>query len=448
MRPYANNFEHLEDELRWLDLLTARSAVACRYRIRHPLKRNWRARLTSRLRRRNGRTDRWRQARAMPRPRHLGKSNSSGRESINADPTAGRVPVYPNFAGSSVRFERQATCLAPELRRKYDRCTRAGRHNAQTSKRRLGAGSSSRSRGAGPPARLSELAYPPCRVVRTLNDLGIHQVVAVWRSPARSSHLRISDGYSQIDSAWRARSNSSGRPGNGCTSGCAGNFGWCFNLVEQQLNDRGRKLVVYLYGPYGVGKRELAMSVCGRLSCPILTLDTELLLTQGADAECAACRISEGLPAGCDLPQARRCPPAEHGAATTAASRLPSSMRMKTVSSAVRPLGLDRIVPGLCFQPVKLPIPDIAAAGSGLGDMPRHPCAEQGGMGAAARPHIPSDARTIHGGRTQAENRRMAGEARLSLDGLSAACRQQSDHKLSELAVKIEPLWLERYCAA
>ena len=40
-----------------------------------------------------------------------------------------------------------------------------------------------------------------------------------------------------------------------------------------------QNLVLYFHGPYGVGKRALALELCGTLHCPMFYLDIELLLT-------------------------------------------------------------------------------------------------------------------------------------------------------------------------
>ena len=51
-----------------------------------------------------------------------------------------------------------------------------------------------------------------------------------------------------------------------------------------QTTDR-RLVVVHLHGPYGVGKRDLALGACAQLNCPLLRLDMELLLAHESEAE-------------------------------------------------------------------------------------------------------------------------------------------------------------------
>ena len=57
-----------------------------------------------------------------------------------------------------------------------------------------------------------------------------------------------------------------------------------------------KKLVLYFYGPYGAGKQELALTICGQLGCAMLSVDMELLLKHGPEAE-ALLRLAfrEGL---------------------------------------------------------------------------------------------------------------------------------------------------------
>jgi SpoVK/Ycf46/Vps4 family AAA+-type ATPase len=48
----------------------------------------------------------------------------------------------------------------------------------------------------------------------------------------------------------------------------------------------GRKCAVFhVYGPYGVGKKELAQGLCGQLNCPLIRLDMELLRAVDSDQE-------------------------------------------------------------------------------------------------------------------------------------------------------------------
>lgn len=59
-------------------------------------------------------------------------------------------------------------------------------------------------------------------------------------------------------------------------------------LVQHHLNlpaIERKRLVIYLHGPYGVGKRDLAMGICGRWNGQLLCVDIERLLVQDTDQE-------------------------------------------------------------------------------------------------------------------------------------------------------------------
>ena len=61
-----------------------------------------------------------------------------------------------------------------------------------------------------------------------------------------------------------------------------------WQLVEHHLapdSTGKRRLVLHLHGPRGAGKRELALNVCERLSAVLLSVDAELLLARGPEAE-------------------------------------------------------------------------------------------------------------------------------------------------------------------
>lgn len=59
-------------------------------------------------------------------------------------------------------------------------------------------------------------------------------------------------------------------------------------LVQHHLGASGtdrKKLVLYFQGPYGVGKRELGLGICGKWNCPMLYVDVELLLAKETEPE-------------------------------------------------------------------------------------------------------------------------------------------------------------------
>ena len=220
-----------------------------------------------------------------------------------------------------------------------------------------------------------------------------------------------------------------------------------FGLVEQHLirgNGRGRKLVFYLNGPYGVGKRDLVHSVCRRLRCPLLTLDMDLLLSQGAEADgLLRAAFREGL-----LQQAVLHFKRADGLLQSTARPLLNVLATAVVEygwlvflSGEAPWILRESFPGCTFQTVTLSVPDVPAREA----VWEHCLAGHMPEAASWVPQLARQFRLtpgqIRAAVECAENRRLMAteECPPSLGELMAACRQQSNHKLGELAVKIEP---------
>jgi len=71
------------------------------------------------------------------------------------------------------------------------------------------------------------------------------------------------------------------------------------NLAEHYLSrDRAKRerLMLHFHGPYGVGKRDLALGLCNKLKLPMLWIDMEAVITHksGPD-EILKCAVREGL---------------------------------------------------------------------------------------------------------------------------------------------------------
>ena len=60
------------------------------------------------------------------------------------------------------------------------------------------------------------------------------------------------------------------------------------NFIRRKISlsrSARKKLIIYLYGPYGVGKRDIALGICGQLNSLLLYIDIEMLLSTDRDAE-------------------------------------------------------------------------------------------------------------------------------------------------------------------
>ncbi len=223
------------------------------------------------------------------------------------------------------------------------------------------------------------------------------------------------------------------------------------NLTQHHFSNRQgdpKRLVLYLYGPYGVGKRDLALGVCGQLNCPLLSLDMTLLLTHEPDLE-TMLRLAfrEGL-----LQQAAfyidkidvLLKEDEKALAfMKKLTNLIAEYGWLVFLAGEKPWSPKGIFAGAVFQAVELPLPDVPlreiAWQRALESL--IPGAEPAWAGPLARqfrltPGQIWDAAEF--GRNQAMMQDGQGE-RITPADLYAACRNQSNQKLGELALKIEP---------
>ncbi len=220
-----------------------------------------------------------------------------------------------------------------------------------------------------------------------------------------------------------------------------------FGLTEYHLapgRPVPRKLVLYLHGPYGAGKRDLALYTSHQLGCSLLSLDVELLLSQGpAGPDLVRVAFRESL-----LQQAVLY--LEHAEALIQESARPLLKALEfaiaeygwlVFLSGASPWSLGDAFAGCVFQTVALAVPDVRlrAAAWQRSLEGQVPDARAWATQLAAQFRL--TAGQIRGAVELAENRRrMAPEPHeLTLADLAAACRRQSNHKLGELAVKIEP---------
>lgn len=217
-------------------------------------------------------------------------------------------------------------------------------------------------------------------------------------------------------------------------------------LIEHSLavetSDR-RKLVLYLHGSSGAGKRELAFDTCQWLGNPLFTVDLEALLAQGPDAETLlrlAFRESLLQRAILYLKQADVL-------LQDAARQLRKALEIAVAEygwlvflGGATPWTLEAAFTDCLFQSVFLPIPEVPQrAAAWQRSLAGTLAAESWADLLAAQFRLTPG--QIRAARDLAESRRLMSpnQRALELEDLSAACRQQSNHKLSELALKIEP---------
>jgi AAA+ superfamily predicted ATPase len=205
-----------------------------------------------------------------------------------------------------------------------------------------------------------------------------------------------------------------------------------------------RALVFHLRGPAGAGKRELARLTSHRLGVPLLSLDVAVLTGLGAEAEeLLRLTLREGL-----LRQA-----AVHLAGVDPLLREETPVPVAALAGAVADFGwlvfltgeaewaAERQFAGAVFQPVAVPMPDRSRAidlwRQELAGHTADPDAWAADL--AARFHLPPA--RIRAAVQLAENgRRMRPHpGAMTLADVSAACRQRSNSGLDGLAVPVRP---------
>jgi AAA+ superfamily predicted ATPase len=218
-------------------------------------------------------------------------------------------------------------------------------------------------------------------------------------------------------------------------------------LAEHHLspdNPDRRRLVLALHGPAGVGKRELARHVCGRLGVPMLSVDVRALVQQGAEAaDVLRTALREGLLQSTVV----------HLAGADALLDAADRPLLSALETAVAEFGWlvfltgqrawtgEAEFAGAVVHPVAVTLPDIARSTeiwrrclAGRTGDPRSWAAEL-----AVRFQLAPG--RIRAAVDLADNERVmrSQPSDLTLADVSAACRQQSSRTLGDLAVRVDP---------
>ena len=207
-----------------------------------------------------------------------------------------------------------------------------------------------------------------------------------------------------------------------------------------------KPLLFYLRGPYGVGKHELALALSRQLGCPLLHIDSELLLAQGNESELLLRLI---LREGPLCQAALYFDQADDFLGEDERARL----RLKQLASAAADYGWllflagtapwspQGLFTGMAVQAVALPVTTVPlrlaawrqALAQGSPEV-----VDQWAADLAQRFQLtPGQIRAAAAAATQQQT--LDNSPTLSLTDLCAACRRQSNQKLGELAQKVEP---------
>jgi AAA+ superfamily predicted ATPase len=222
------------------------------------------------------------------------------------------------------------------------------------------------------------------------------------------------------------------------------------HFIQRQLaagNSNCKKPVFHFHGPYGSGKQRLARGICGQLNRPLLYLDMELLLTGESDSkDLLKLAFREGLffQAALYLDKVDVLLKEEEKAKafTKMLGRVINEYGGLTFLSGEKPWPYKGTFDQVLFYAFELRIPDVplrkAAWEDALGPLVKggdSAWAEQLALQFRLTPGQIRDAAEF-----ASQKRAMDGGAHnVTLPDLFRACCKQSNQKLGELALKIEP---------
>ncbi|MGA7410474.1 MAG: ATP-binding protein [Bryobacteraceae bacterium] len=218
-------------------------------------------------------------------------------------------------------------------------------------------------------------------------------------------------------------------------------------LIARQLapdNPQRRKLVLHLHGPQGAGKRELALYLCREFGCPLLQTDAELLLASGSQAESLLRLIfREAL-----FLQAAVFIERAEALLQEPARRLLNALEVAMAEyghlvflSAARPWADRPQLPGCAFYSAEVALPDVPIRA----EVWKRALQEKTPEAATWAMPLASQFRLTPGQIEAAVESAQTvklmdpDSAPMLFTDLTAACRRQPNLRLGDLAIKIEP---------
>jgi SpoVK/Ycf46/Vps4 family AAA+-type ATPase len=303
-RIYEDNYRHLEDELQKLDLLILRRVM----RMRQEISKMKEITQDPRLFVSHEEVDHLLNPTSTVRDRlpelaevdgHIEKLQQDINKALDASMAAGVFLALPQLAilfGLSA-FELQAViiCLVPELRRKYDKLFVYLQDDIARKKPSVHLVLDLLCRSEAEQWQALRYFTPNSPLFR----FGILQVSDDPYSPSGSSHLarflqirpRILNfilGNRGIDGSLSAVTELYKLPVSRDDLFIAPDtVGLAMDIADRYIANSPaapKKLVLYFYGPHGVGKHDLALAMCRKLGCLLLHLDMEVAAGSGSSA--------------------------------------------------------------------------------------------------------------------------------------------------------------------
>ena len=223
------------------------------------------------------------------------------------------------------------------------------------------------------------------------------------------------------------------------------------NLCQRRLPPAGRqRLVFYFQGPYGIGKRDLALGLCAQQRRPLLHVDMELILAGEPDIATALRLVfREGLLWNAaiflDHCDALLQEDAKAKAWLTTLARMADEYGRLTFLAGELPWSAQGVFDQENFCAVELAMPDVSLRQSAWKHAFHNlPCSSGQSWAEELASQFRLTPGQIHDAAAWVAQRHVmaSDKTEVTRAELYAACRTQSHHKLVELAVKIEP----RYC--
>lgn len=208
-------------------------------------------------------------------------------------------------------------------------------------------------------------------------------------------------------------------------------------LAEHHLRPGGSKLVFAVHGPAGAGKRTLAADVCAGLKVPLLAMDADWVSGSSDPDGLLRILFREGLlrQSAILLSDVDALPKTVWKSLMAAIAELGWLVFLTAEQAWSRGHEFDEVM----VHPVPKGLPDAGHAEEiwrdGLAGHTRAPDAWAAEL--AGWFQLPPG--RIHAAIALADNHRLMRDEPLTLADVFAACRGQSNQKLAELAVRVEP---------